>query len=189
MRIMALGFGILLLGNMAAAQANATSSWFATNRYDWSATAPLVNAPILQLATSPAQIGATTATAGNAVGASASAPVSLGVSGSAVMMPTLWSAPAFTLTESQPNAGSAAANADSRGLELGAAEFDSAYDFPDLGQHNLAQMAVNIKKGAGARHPAKVYTNEDVQRLKDQEKSSQPNSPAQPSIPPPSPLR
>jgi len=187
MRTWTLALGILLLATLAAAQTSITPSWFATNRYDWSATAPLVSAPLFQLANPSAQIGATSGTAGNAVGASASAPLNLGVSGSAVMVPTVWSAPAFSLAESQPNTVGPSATADtsSRGLDLGAAEFNSAYDFPDLGQPSLAQIAAIRRKSSAEPHSAKVYTNDDVQRLKEQETPSKPNAePPAPPVPP-----
>ncbi len=187
MRNWAVAVGILLLASLAAAQTSVTPSWFATNRNDWSATAPLINAPVIQLAAPPDQVGATSGTAGNTVGASASAPLNLGVTGSAVMMPGIWTTSAYSLAEAPPSGSSQGltTEAGSRGLNLGAAAFDSAYDFPDLGQASLAQFASRAKKNE-QHHSAKVYTNDDVQRLKEQQETAgKPSAPQPPSTPAP----
>jgi hypothetical protein len=168
MRTTMFSAGILLVASLAAGQATVTPSWFATNRYSWEPTAPLVNTPTLQLNTPQMEVGASNATADNAAGATAAAPLDLGVTASGSTLPYTWTTPMLIAApQTAPSRGVDVA-ARSAGLDLGAAEFDSAYDFPNLGQQSIAQIAAETRKRA-EQHAAKAYTNDDISRLKNQE--------------------
>ena len=166
-----LGLLLLLLATLAVipayAQVYVTNSGFASNRADWQlSNMPLLNTPIVDLGSASAgSVGATNATAGNLAGAS-NATVPLGVSSSAMMN----LAPVYGLpmvpAPMVPMETSANPSSNQPGqLSLGAASFNSAYDIPTLGGRTLAEVAKMTKERA-QQHPTKIYTNDDIQKLK-----------------------
>jgi hypothetical protein len=177
-----LAVGIILTAGFVTAQTTVTPSWFASNRYDWSTAVPLVNTPVVQLGTPAMEAGASNATAGNAAGATANTPWNLGVTTSSSIVPYAWAAPMMV---GEPQRGTAASDNSagrSASLDLGAAEFDSAYDFPTLGQQSLAQVAAATRKRV-EQHANKTYTNEDISRFKEQAGGQPTNSSAPASTP------
>jgi hypothetical protein len=175
--------GVLLAASLAAAQTTVTPSGFASNRYDWASTAPLVNTPVIQLDNPTMQAGASNATPGNAAGASATTPLNLGISTSGSTMPYAWTTPMLLSAPQRAEPSTAGrSSAGNSGLDLGSAAFDSAYDFPNLGQQSIAQIAAETRKRA-EQHAAKTFTNDDVSRLRDQVNTPPPAS--QPATPKP----
>jgi hypothetical protein len=184
MRNILFASGVLLVAvSLAAAQTTVTPSWFASNRYEWAATAPLVNTPVIQLDNPTMQAGASNATAGNAAGASANTPLNLGISTSGSTMPYAWTTPMLLSAPQGAEPSTAGrSSAGNSAIDLGAAAFDSAYDFPNLGQQSIAQIAAETRKRA-EQHATKTFTNDDVSRLKSQVNTPPPAS--QPSSPQP----
>lgn len=156
-----------LLAISLHAQTFVTPSGFASNRADWqSMNMPLLSTPVLDIGTaSQSPVGASNATIGNAVGAS-NATMSLGVTSSAIMSPSpiVYSVPVLTPMPMAQPAPEAPATTQGH-VSLGAASFNTAYDFSDLGGRSLAEVA-RLSKQRAQQHPAKVYTNESIQQLK-----------------------
>jgi len=153
------------------AQTFVTPSGFASNRADWQGmNVPLLSTPVLDIgAASQSPVGATNATTGNAAGAS-NATMAVGVTSSAMMSPSplLYSVPVLTSTpmvQPAPLAASESSAASASRVSLGAASFNTAYDFSDLGGRSLAEVA-RLSKERAQQHPAKVYTNDSIQQLK-----------------------
>lgn len=151
----------------AYAQVYVTNSGFASNRADWQvANMPMLTTPIVDLGSASAgSVGATNATAGNIAGAS-NATVPLGVTSSAMMnLAPVYGFPIVNAPMAPMQTSPNAPSGDTGRPSLGVATFDSAYDFPSLGDQTLADVAKLTKEHA-QQHPSKVYTNDDVQKLK-----------------------
>ena len=157
----------------AQAQTWVTNTGFASNRMIWNMpNAPLIGTPIVDWATpaSPSPAGATSATPGLAVGASNATVVDLGVVSTAIMTPpvTLPVSVASVPAEGASAAPGGQTLAQARGpaLDFGIGTFNNAYNFPSLNGRSLAEVAKEIRQEV-KQHPAhKVYTNDDIARLK-----------------------
>ena len=161
----------------AQAQTWVNNTGFASNRMIWNMpNAPLIGTPIVDWATpaSPSPVGATSATPGLAAGASNATVVDLGVVSTAIMtspvtLPvSVAGVPAVATVEGASAAPGGQTLAQARGpaLDFGIGTFNNAYNFPSLNGRSLAEVAREIRQEV-KQHPAhKVYTNDDIARLK-----------------------
>jgi hypothetical protein len=177
MRMSMLAVSVLAMFGFAAGQVSVTPSGFASNRFAWEPTVPLVTTPVVSLPNPIPQVGASNATLGNAAGATSAAEPNLGVTGTVLALPAM---PALPVGQAAAAPVPIASN-DSRAFDWGAAEFNSAYDFPDLAGRSLAELAAQTR--SQAQRPAKVFTNDDVERLKQQAPQPKPGTPSSPPRP------
>lgn len=144
------GFPMVRANGQATVIGGYASNWVAPPGAYALPLLPLVVTPSLEFAPPPLEVGASTATAGNRVGATASDLL--------VETPPLYSriAPGITLSSQSQEEGSGAGPAQNGALDLGVATFQSDY--------GVAELARN----SGPRRPAaKIYTNDDLNRLRE----------------------
>lgn len=173
-----------------------TNTGFASNRLFWEQfNYPVVSTPMLTLnSVSLSPAGASNATPGNVAGATnATLSISnMGLSSSANMTP-----PAIPLVSvsGQPTvAGAGGRTMMMRGggqgnmmtrnehqemLTTGAAVFDNAYSIP-AAPENLVEAAAEIRAWERAHPASKVYTNQDIDRIHQQEANRPVNQMPQP---------
>jgi hypothetical protein len=148
---------VLLLSAFAPGQATIVSgyagNWAPSYGYYAAPFVPLVTTPIVEFGTPPLQVGARNATAGNITGASS---VTLGLTnGTVVAQPLTYSA---TTSEGQAAPNSRHANsAKQQTFDLGIASFQD-----NVGVAQLARRSNQRRQVAG------TYTNEDIERLNQQ---------------------
>lgn len=193
----------------AVGQTWVTNTGFASNRLLWDQfNYPVLSTPIMSLNTvslSPA--GASNATAGNVAGATnATLSISnLGLSSAANVTP-----PAIPLVSSSgqptivgavspwiarapfvpvaarhgmfhhaPHGVMMARNMSQAMINTGAAQFDDAYSIP-VPPENLAQAAAESRAWQRAHPASRVYTNQDIDRLHQQQANQPVNQAPQP---------
>lgn len=173
-----------------------TNTGFASNRLFWEQfNYPVVSTPMLTLnSVSLSPAGASNATPGNVAGATnATLSISnMGLSSSANMTP-----PAIPLVSvsGQPTVAGAGGrtmmmrrggqgnmmtrNEHQEMLNTGAAVFDNAYSIP-AAPENLVEAAAEIRAWERAHPASKVYTNQDIDRIHQQEANRPVNQMPQP---------
>ena len=185
MRRMFLG-GLVLVVALATisvqAQVWVTNTGFASDRMLWGVPNSLrITTPVIDLqTTSPAAVGATNGTSGNIAGASNATLANVAVGSSATITPAMMVAPPSAPGEPESPPQETAAH---QALNLGAASFESAYDFPWLGNQSLAQVAARTRERTKSHTAKKTFTNDDVARVKQQQEQQE--NPQPPANPPP----
>lgn len=177
--------GLVLVVTLATisvqAQVWVTNTGFASDRMLWGVPNSLrITTPVIDLqTTSPAAVGATNGTSGNIAGASNATLANVAVGSSATITPAMMVAsPSAAEPESPPQETAA-----HQALNLGAASFESAYDFPWLGNQSLAQVAARTRERTKSHPAKKMFTNDDVARVKQQQEQQE--NPQPPANPPP----
>jgi hypothetical protein len=165
MRLSAIFCAALLISGFSRAQVNGQATVIGGYASTWVAPPgayavplmPLVTTPSIEFAPPPLEVGASSATAGNRVGATSS---DLAVETPSPYSPiTRLLAPEMMLSSPTREAG--AGPSQNGSLDLGAATFQSDY--------GVAQLAKNL---GPRRRAAKTYTNDDLHRLQENDKGS-----------------
>jgi hypothetical protein len=162
MRLSAISCAVLLISGFSMVQANGqvtvmggyASTWVAPPGAYAVPLLPLVVTPSIEFAPPTLEVGASTATAGNRAGATASDLTVETPSPYSRIIPLL--APGITFSSQTRDEGSGTAQSQNGSLDLGAATFQSDY--------GVAQLARNLGPHP---HAAKTYTNDDLNRLRE----------------------
>jgi hypothetical protein len=162
MRLSAIFCAVLLISGFSMAQTNGQATVIGGYASTWVAPPgayavpllPLVVTPSIEFAPPPLEVGTSSATAGNRVGATASGLTVETPSPYSRIVPLL--APGIMVSPQTRDEGSGPGPSQNDSIDLGVATFQSDY--------GVAELARNLGPHP---HAAKTYTNDDLNRLRE----------------------
>ncbi len=146
------GFAMAQVNGQATVEGGYASTWIVPPGAYAVPLVPLVTTPTYDFPTPSLQVGASSATSGNAAGATNSTSAFVAPSSYPLVAPLLTPGLAFSSRTSEEN--SATEDSQKRSFDLGVANFQSDY--------GAAELAAISRPRA---HAVKTYTNDDLNRL------------------------